>query len=123
MIGERLKQLRKEHKLSQEELASILGMQTSSISAYELDRIDPSDKIKIKIARYFNISLDYLLGIIDDPIPCYNKKFFFVPFHMTKEEKFLLSEFINYLKIKRKNNSPPKTKSESSKNTKNNADS
>ena len=87
MIGERLRKLRKDKKLNQSELGSILGVQNAAVSRYENDKDDPSDKIKVEIAKYFNISLDYLLGVIDEPVSCYNEeKFLRLPEHLTKEE-------------------------------------
>lgn len=102
MIGERLKKLRKEKKINQEDLAKIIGVQKSTISLYELGKNDPSDKVKIAIAQYFNISLDYLIGVIDEPVPYYSQDVFIrLPNNMSKEEKFLLSDYLDYLGYKR----------------------
>ena len=66
MFAERLKELRKEHKITQEQLASIIGVERSSIGKYEgKSRIIPSDDIKRRIADYFGVSIDYLLGYTD----------------------------------------------------------
>lgn len=98
MIGERLNKLRKEKKITQEELAVIIGVQKSTVSLYEIGKNDPSDKVKIEIAKYFNISLDYLIGVIDEPIPYYSQDVFLrLPDNMSKEEKLLLSEYLDYL--------------------------
>ena len=69
MIGERLLELRKDADLTQDDLAEILKINKHSISSYERDKSEPPDAIKIAIARYFNVSMDYLLGITDDPNP------------------------------------------------------
>ena len=63
MIGGRLKQLRKNKGISQRELAEILGVRKTAVSLYETDKNDPADSIKITLAKYFNISLDYLESI------------------------------------------------------------
>ncbi|MFW6036128.1 MAG: HD domain-containing phosphohydrolase [Halothermotrichaceae bacterium] len=61
-FASRLKKLRKERNLSQEKLANDLGYSRTTISNYEQDaRIPPAD-ILYKIADYFCVSIDYLLG-------------------------------------------------------------
>jgi transcriptional regulator with XRE-family HTH domain len=64
-LGQKIKSLRLEKKLTQEELGNILGLGKSSISMYENDKMSPDDDIKNKIADYFNVSIDYLLGRTD----------------------------------------------------------
>lgn len=68
MIGQRLYQLRKEYDMTQQELADQLGLTKYTISSYETDKSDPSDEIKIQLAQIFNVSVDYLLGLIDQKI-------------------------------------------------------
>lgn len=69
MIGERLHELRKDAGLTQDDLAAILRINKHSISSYERDKSEPPDAVKIAIARYFNVSVDYLLGLTDHPQP------------------------------------------------------
>ena len=102
MIGERLKKLRQKSKISQEELGAILGVRGSAVSRYETDKDSPSDGIKTKIAKYFNISTDYLLGVVNEPVPYYDQKIFLkLPDGMTNEEKTMVMEFIGYLEYRR----------------------
>ena len=61
-FSERLKDLRKKHKITQEDLAKIIGVERSSIGKYESSTTIPSNETLIKIANYFNVSTDYLLG-------------------------------------------------------------
>jgi len=68
MIGERLLELRKDAGLTQDELAAILCINKHSVSAYERDKSEPPDEIKIAIARYFDVSVDYLLGLTDNSL-------------------------------------------------------
>ena len=68
MIGERLRLLRERDDISQAELGNILNIGGASISKYELNEQEPPDYMKIKIAKYFNVSLDYLCGLVDKPI-------------------------------------------------------
>ena len=61
-FSEKLKNLRKTHKITQEELAKIINVERSSIGKYESANTIPSNDTLIKIAEYFNVSTDYLLG-------------------------------------------------------------
>lgn len=74
MIGERLLELRKDADLTQDDLAAILHINKHSISSYERDKSEPPDAIKIAIAQYFNVSVDYLLGLTDVPQPLYQRE-------------------------------------------------
>ena len=61
-IGEKLKQLRKQKKLSQVTLAERLGVSKSVISAYENEVHLPPYDVLLKLSRIFGVSTDYLLG-------------------------------------------------------------
>ncbi len=65
----RLKQLRQNHKLTQGELANILGLKPTAISNYESKRNEPSFDKLIALSKYFDVSCDYLLGISDAYLP------------------------------------------------------
>lgn len=60
-FSQRLKELRKREKITQEQLAQIIGVERSSIGKYETGTI-PSIEILTRIAKYFNVSTDLLLG-------------------------------------------------------------
>lgn len=62
-IGSRIKSLREKKNLAQFELASILKIGNSTLSQYETGARTPSDDMKIAIANYFDVSVDYLLGL------------------------------------------------------------
>lgn len=63
---ERLKQLRTSRNLSQEQLAKETNLSKSAISFWENgDRI-PNGKAIIILAKYFDVTADYLLGIEED---------------------------------------------------------
>ena len=61
----RLKQLRKEKKISQLKLAIDLNMNQNTISRYENMEREADYETLIRFADYFNTSLDYLLGRTD----------------------------------------------------------
>lgn len=65
----RLKQLRQKHKLTQGELANILGLKPTAVSNYESKRNEPSFDKLIALSKYFDVSCDYLLGISDAYLP------------------------------------------------------
>ena len=103
MVGSRLKELRREKKISQEELATILGIQKATVSNYETGKADPSDRIKIGIAKYFDISMDYLMGLIDEPIPLYRSELFLtIPKTIKHEEREFLKDFVTNVDQKRR---------------------
>ena len=61
--GYLLSELRREKRLSQEELAKIIGTSQSSVGHWESGRRNiPQDKL-LQLSKYFNVSIDYLLGI------------------------------------------------------------
>lgn len=59
----RVKELRKEHKISQQKLADILNVHQTAISQWETGRTSPDISIATEMAKLFNVSLEYLLGI------------------------------------------------------------
>ena len=64
-FGERFKQLREEAHLTMEQLAVSLGTKKQTISRYENNQREPEYATLIKIAQFFNVSTDYLLGLND----------------------------------------------------------
>ncbi len=62
-FGNRLKTLRIKKKLTQQQLADLLGLTKSVISAYENGLHYPAYDVLIKIARIFKVSTDFLLGV------------------------------------------------------------
>lgn len=102
MIGERLLDLRKDAGLTQDELASILRTNKHSISAYEREKNEPSDSMKIAIADYFNVSVDYLLGLTDNPNRYDNRhRIIKLPSDFPNESLPSLRDYIDFLTFKR----------------------
>lgn len=62
MFSERIKKLREENNISQIDLAEYLGISQQALSKWENGKNEPDNDSLIKIAKYFNVSTDYLLG-------------------------------------------------------------
>lgn len=69
LLAINLKQLRGKHKLTQEEFAVKLGIARSTYSGYETGKTEPDNETLQKIADYFEVSTDYLLGRTDSKFP------------------------------------------------------
>lgn len=68
MFGERLRQLRREQGMhSQQALAQALGVSQSTVANWEGGRREPDFALTQKIADYFQVTVDYLLGRSDQP--------------------------------------------------------
>lgn len=65
-FAERLKELRNYHQCTQRQLATFLGLSANCICEWENKRSEPSLSSVFKIANYFDVSSDYLLGLEDD---------------------------------------------------------
>ena len=59
-IGERIAKCRKEKKLSQEYIAESLEVSRQAVSKWENDQSEPDTNNLIKLARLFNVSVEYL---------------------------------------------------------------
>ena len=64
-LGKRLKELRLNRHLRQEQVARLVGVNTNAISTYENDARQPSYDILIRLANLYRVSTDYLLGVSD----------------------------------------------------------
>lgn len=64
-FGTRFKELREERGLNQSDIAKELGVIKQAISNYEKNDREPEFADLVKIANYFNVSIDYLLGRIN----------------------------------------------------------
>lgn len=84
-MREKLKQLRKEKNLSQVEMANILNVHQTAVSQWEQGRTTPDMQTLIKIADYFQVTVDYLLGKNSTTINSYNS--------LTVKEKDLIKKY------------------------------
>ena len=90
MIGDRIKQLRTDAKMTQPELAAKLEVTRSAVATYENNTRQPSFHILIRIAEIFHVSTDYLLlGNRDDSLDVSG---------LTIDQKSILINLIKYFK-------------------------
>ena len=63
----RIRDLRTDRDLNQQDVADYLGMSQTGYSKYEVGTHDIPTEVLIKLARFYNTSVDYLLGETDNP--------------------------------------------------------
>jgi len=100
MLGERIRTLRLEKGLTQEELGKVLGVGKTTVCQYENETRKPDPNMLRKIAEFFRVPVDYLLGLTDIRTPYYilaaHRKD--DPLHKLPEEaRRSLEEFQEYL--------------------------
>ena len=66
-FNERLSALREKYDLTTSQMAKIAKVTTRMIQLYEQKNYSPNAEVLIKIAEYFNVSIDYLVGRTDNP--------------------------------------------------------
>ena len=69
MAYERIRELREDNDLRQVDVAKILKMSQTGYSKFETGENDVPTSVLIALARYYNVSTDYLLGLTDNPAP------------------------------------------------------
>lgn len=67
MRGDRIRWYRESKRLTQADLAEQLGVSDQQVLRWENDKQDPSAENVVKLAKFFNVTGDYLLGLTDDP--------------------------------------------------------
>jgi transcriptional regulator with XRE-family HTH domain len=70
--GDRLRQLRESLGYSREKLASTLNIGVSQLGRYEYEQNDPTSDVVSRLANFFGVSTDYLLGHSDLPTPTFD---------------------------------------------------
>ena len=67
MYYKRIRDLREDHDLTQTDVAKILNCSQQAYSNYELGQRDLPTDVLIKLAKFYNVSIDYILEITDNP--------------------------------------------------------
>lgn len=105
-FGNILSDLRNKAKITQQELANVLGISRGTIGMYEIGKRDPDTETLKKIAQYFNVSVDYLLGnsnnrnINEPKIPETDKKLIDDITSLDDDLKKEAKKYIELLKLK-----------------------
>lgn len=107
IFGQRLKELRQSNGLTCEEFGKKMGVSKVSEWQWENSINYPNQDTIIRIANYFNVSIDYLLGVSDNPRPDVQLDEFQVALYngteeLTDEQKEDLLQYVDYLKSKKK---------------------
>lgn len=68
LFGDRLKELRKNKNLTQEEFGKLFGVAKNTVSYWEANTSKPDIDLVKEIAEYFNVTTDYLLGFNQDEL-------------------------------------------------------
>ena len=58
----RIRELRKQHKITMKQLGEVIGVAESTISQYETGKREPDNETLLRLGEYFGVSVDYLLG-------------------------------------------------------------
>lgn len=69
MYYSRLKDLREDRDLVQKEVASILGIDQRVYSNYEIGKREIPTRFVVMLAKFYNTSTDYILGLTNNPQP------------------------------------------------------
>ena len=69
MVYRRIRDLREDSDLLQKDIAAYLSCTQVCYSNYETGKRDIPTEVLIKLAAYYHTSIDYLLGVTDDPTP------------------------------------------------------
>ena len=101
IFGERLAELRKFRDMTQSDLSKELNVTVATISNYENGHKRPSDEIKVKIAKIFNVSLDYLLGVTRIEYKLDRRDVMSVPSELHDEDRNDVAQYVDFLIYKR----------------------
>ena len=106
---ERIKELRKEKSITMKRLGEIIGVSEGAVSQYENGKRQPDYDTLKKIADFFDVSTDYLLGRTDNPQQNIDQQLEGIEFalygeikELTDDEKQDILNFVKFTKSQRK---------------------
>lgn len=69
MKYQRMRDLREDRDLTQDELVRLLDMPKTTYTNYEQGKREPPFSLAIRLAQFYGVSLDFLAGLTNDPRP------------------------------------------------------
>ena len=113
-LGERLKRLRVQKDLSQQELADMLKINRATLGNWEVDRTTPGYTALCKLAKHFNVTVDYLLNgearkVSEDGVPYIvmspeEMDLFAEMKQLSEDDKKMVFSLVNHLRRKKGEN-------------------
>ncbi len=101
MLGKRLKTLREEKGITQQQLATVINLSQQTIGHYEVGRAKPDVDTLDRLADYFNVSVDYLLGKTNIRTPIVTIAAHHDGDDFTEEELEAIEEFKEFVRSRR----------------------
>ena len=93
MIGERLKEIRKDYGDSQSDLAEKLNVSKFTVQSWEQGKSEPSHRLLVDVCNLYHVSSDFLLGLTDDDPIFYRLQ----KERLNEDNRLLLREFASFL--------------------------
>jgi len=75
----RLRDLREDHDLTQDELVAILGMHKTTYTNYEQGKREIPFALVIRLAQFYNVSIDYIAELSNTPSPLSGSNIYHLP--------------------------------------------
>ena len=94
-VGKRIAKLRKERKLSQKELATLLFVADKTISSWEIDRTEPSLEMLVKLSDVFGCSMSFLIHGEEEQMGAQQE----ITIKLSKDEFRYLEAFMNLMVV------------------------
>lgn len=101
MLGQRIKKLREEKDMTQQNLADILGVSQQAVAKWESGKAEPDSMTMVRISNIFEVSLDYLLGRTNIRTPIETIAAHHDGDEWTEEELEEIERFKEFVRMKR----------------------
>ncbi|MCL2053083.1 MAG: helix-turn-helix domain-containing protein [Oscillospiraceae bacterium] len=102
MLGRRLKNMREDNYMTRDDLAGRLNVSLHAVAKYERDEREPNDALKMEIARIFNVSLDFLVGLCEHKYSYSRDNLVLVPYVLDDDEMNQIQDYADMVAHLRK---------------------